>query len=182
MRRLLCGAVAVLSIAISACRDSKQPPIVGGPTMADSADQVLFGVQYVLTTRGVQRGELKADTAYVLDDQNRFDLRKARVVFTTELGAPQGTMDGNRGVYNLRTQILEGWGDVVVKLVDGRTLKSPHIIYNQVTHQISSDTSYVASRGSDSQYGVGFMSDQSFLHFTCLKGCGGVSSVLIPEK
>ena len=58
---------------------SKQPPVVGGPSVADSADQVLFGVQYLLTTRGIQRGELTADTAYVLDDQNRFDLRKAHV-------------------------------------------------------------------------------------------------------
>jgi LPS export ABC transporter protein LptC len=143
---------------------------------------VLDGVQYYLTTRGIQRGELKADTAYVLDDQNRFDLRKAHVVFTTETGAPQGTMDGNRGMYNLRTQILEGWGDVVVKLVDGRTLKSPHITYNQLTHQISSDTSFVASRGSDNTSGIGFTSDQAFASFTCLRACGGNSSVLLPEK
>lgn len=182
MRQLLFGTVVTLTIAIAACRESKQPPVVGGPSMADSADQVLFGVQYVLTTRGIQRGELKADTAYVLDDQNRFDLRKAHVVFTTETGAPQGTMDGNRGMYNLRTQILEGWGDVVVKLVDGRTLKSPHITYNQITHQISSDTSYVASRGSDSQHGIGFTSDQAFVAFTCLRACGGNSSVMFPEK
>jgi LPS export ABC transporter protein LptC len=182
MHRLLWATVAILEIATASCRDSQQPPVVGGPSIADSADQVLFGVQYVLTTRGVQRGELKADTAYVLDDQNRFDLRNAHVVFTTETGAPEGTMDGNRGVYNLRTQLLEGWGDVVVHLVDGRTLKSPHIIYNQVTHQIASDTSYVASRGTDSQFGIGFSSDQSFIKFTCLRACGGNSSVLLPEK
>ena len=148
MRRIASWTLLVVAIAIAACRDTKQPPVVGGPSMADSADQVLFGVQYVLTTRGIQRGELKADTAYVLDDQNRFDLRKAHVTFTTELGAPQGTMDGNRGVYNLRTQLLEGWGDVIVKLVDGRTLTSPHVTYNQVTHLISSDTSYVLTRGN----------------------------------
>lgn len=182
MRRLATWALLVVVIAIAACRDSKQPPVVGGPSMADSADQVLFGVQYVLTTRGIQRGDLKADTAYVLDDQNRFDLRKAHVVFTTELGAPQGTMDGNRGVYNLRTQILEGWGDVVVKLVDGRTLKSPHVTYNQITHLISSDTSYVLTRGNDSQHGVGFTSDQAFVAFKCLASCGGDFSVLVPEK
>ena len=49
-------------------------------------------------------------------------------IFTTETGAPQGTMEAKRGVYSTRTQMLEGWGDVVVKLVDGRTLKSPHVI------------------------------------------------------
>lgn len=182
MRGVALAAIATVAIALGACRDLKSPPVVGGASAADSADQVLTGVQYVLTTKGIQRGELNADTAYVLDDQNRFDLRKAHVVFTTETGAPQGNMQGQRAIYNLRTQTLEGWGDVVVQLVDGRTLKSPHIIYNQITHQISSDTSYVASRGSDSQYGIGFTSDQAFVAFTCLRACGGNSLVLLPEK
>ena len=50
-------------------------------------------------------------------------------------------MDAKRGVYSTRTQILEGWGDVVVKLVDGRTLKSPHVdLQSDHARQISSDT------------------------------------------
>jgi len=177
---LVAGAVAVLSVA--ACRDSKQIAVTAGPSVADSADQVLFIAHYFLSTNGIQRGDLTADTAYVLDDQTRFDLRKAHVNFTTELGAPQGTMDANRGVYNTRTQILEGWGDVVVKLVDGRSLKSPHVTYNQVTHQISSDTTYTLTRGTDSQTGIGFTSNQTFTKFTCVRNCGGDFSLLLPEK
>ena len=69
-------------------------------------------------------------TVFVLDDQTRFDLRKPHLIFTTETGAPQGTMDAERGVYSTRTQTLEGWGNVLVKMVDGRTLKSPHVVYN----------------------------------------------------
>src|SRR4051812_21610075 len=95
----------------TACADSKTPPVVAGPGIADSADQVLFGVHTLLSTKGVQRGDLTADTAYVLDDQTRLDMRKAHVKFTTETGLPQGSMEGNRGVYNQRTQVLEGWGN-----------------------------------------------------------------------
>jgi LPS export ABC transporter protein LptC len=182
MRRLGVFLAGVLGLAAAACRDSKQPPVVSGPTAADSADQVLYGVQYVMSTKGIQRGELNADTAYVLDDQNRFDLRHAHVNFKTELGAPQGTMDANRGMYNVRTQILEGWGDVVVKLIDGRTLKSPHLVFNQLTHQISSDTSYTLAKGVDTQTGVGFVSDQAFVKFTCKASCRGSTSLLIPER
>jgi len=181
MRRLACFLAAVVAIA-TACRDSKQPPVVSGPSVADSADQVLIGVQYVMSTKGIQRGELNADTAYVLDDQNRFDLRKAHVNFKTEAGAPQGTMDANRGVYNVRTQILEGWGNVIVKLIDGRTLRSPHLTFNQITHQISSDTSYTLSKANDTQTGVGFTSDQAFVKFTCKSSCRGSTSLLIPER
>ena len=118
----------------------------------------------------------------MLDEQTRFDLRKAHVNFKTETGAPQGTMEANRGMYNQRTQILEGWGDVVVKLTDGKTLKSPHVTFNQVTHKISSDTTYTLARANgDSQHGKGFESNQTFTSFKCLGSCTGDASVLLPS-
>lgn len=182
MRRLLSMSVAVAILSVVACKDSQQLAVTSGPTIADSADQVLIGAQYKLSTNGIQRGDLTADTAYVLDDQTRFDLRKAHTNFTSETGAPEGTMDANRAMYSTRTQILEGWGDVFVKLVDGRTLKSPHVTFNQITHQITSDTSYTITRGTDTQTGIGFTSNQTFTTFKCLRNCGGNFSVLLPEK
>jgi LPS export ABC transporter protein LptC len=178
----IASAFAVVAFAAVACTESKQPPVAAGPSVIDSAEQVLVQVRSILTTNGVQRGVLTADTAYVLDDATRLDLRRANVAFTTEAGAPQGTMEAHRGVLNQRTQILEGWGDVVVKLVDGRTLKSPHITYNQITHQLSSDTSYVATRGADSQQGIGFTSNETFTKFSCLRSCRGSAAVVIPER
>jgi LPS export ABC transporter protein LptC len=177
---VLAGVTLVAGIA--ACRDTKPISVSAGPTVADSADQVLFKAHYFVSTRGIQRGDLTADTAYILDDQTRFDLRKPHVNFTTELGAPQGTMDANRGIYSTRTQMLDGRGDVLVKLVDGRTLKSPHVMFNQVTHEISSDTTYTLIRGTDTQTGTGFKSNQTFTKFTCLRNCGGNFSLLLPEK
>ncbi len=182
MRRLSFMSAAVLVAGVLACKDSQQLAVTSGPTIADSADQVLIGAQYKLSTAGIQRGDLTADTAYVLDDQTRFDLRKAHTNFTTETGAPEGTMDANRAMYSTRTQILEGWGNVLVKLVDGRTLNSPHVTFNQITHQITSDTSYTITRGADTQTGIGFTSNQTFTTFKCLRNCGGNFSVLLPEK
>ena len=104
------------------------------------------------------------------------------VIFTTETGAPQGNMDAEKGVYSTRQQTLEGWGNVVVKMVDGRTLKSPHVTYNQLTHTVTSDTSYTITRGNDVQSGIGFKTDQSFFPFTCLKACKGTTTVKLPEK
>lgn len=183
-RSALVGFVGFVAlVAQAACRDAHQPPVVSGPTAADSADQMLIGVQTIMTTKGVDRGELKADTAYVLDDQTRYDLRRAHVTFKTETGAPQGTMEANRGEYNQRTQILEGWGNVVVKLTDGKTLKSPHVTFNQVTHKISSDTSYTLARpNGDTQTGKGFVSNQTFTSFQCLGSCKGDASVLLPAR
>lgn len=191
MKRILFALLIGAGALGAACTDTKTPPVTGR-SIADSADQVLFGANFILTTNGVQRGDLTADTAFVLDETTRFDLRKAHVNFTSETGAPEGTMDAHRGVYSTRTQILEGWGDVLVKLVDGRTLKSPHVIYNQVTHQISSDTSYALTRGPDTQSGIGFTSTQppgakfstsgGFSSFRCLRACVGKTSVLFPDR
>ncbi|HEX3866377.1 MAG TPA: LPS export ABC transporter periplasmic protein LptC, partial [Gemmatimonadaceae bacterium] len=130
MRKLWIVAAAWLAVFVVACRGAKQLPVVQGPSVADSADQVLDSAVILMTTRGIQRGTLRADTAYVLDDQTRFDLRRAHVVFTTETGAPQGTMESDRGIYNTRTQILDGRGNVVIHLVTGKTLRSPHVTYN----------------------------------------------------
>lgn len=182
MRRRRCALIAGAIVVVAGCRESKRPPVAAGPTVADSADQILVGTRFLLSTHGIQRGELRADTAYVMNDQTRFDLRKAHVTFTTETGLPQGTMEANRGVYSIQSQVLEGWGDVVVHLVDGRTLRSPHVTFNQLTHQIASDTNYTITRGNDTQTGVGFTSNQTFSSFKCLRSCGGNGSVALPEK
>ena len=176
--RLLTLGAAV--IAMMACQDSKQPPVAAGPTVVDSAEQVLLGVRYLLTSKGIKRGEVFADTIFVYDEQTRFDLRRARVEFSQDNGAPFGTMRADRGMHNLRTQELEGWGNVTVTLVDGRTLKSPHLIYRQLANEISSDTTFEISKGEKEHHGVGFKTDPNFSTFTCLRKCGGAADVALP--
>ncbi len=183
MRRTILLLSVVLGAGVAACRDTKQLPVVSMPSVADSADQVFFTATFLLTTKGVQRGDLTADTAYVLDDQTRIDLRRAHVVFTTETGAPQGTMESDRGTYSTRTQMLDGRGNVIVHLVSGKTLHSPHVTYNQLTHQLASDTSWTSTDGNGaSTGGIGFTSNQTFTVIDCLRACGGSSAVRIPEK
>lgn len=182
MRGVSFIACFAAALAASACKESKPLAATTGPTATDSAEQVFIKMHSLLTTKGVQRGDLTADTAYVMDESTRFDLRNPHVNFTSETGAPQGTMDAKRGVYSTRTQQLEGWGNVVVRLVDGRLLKSPHVIYNQITHLITSDTSYTISEPKGTQYGIGLTSNATFTSFKCARACGGNSSVLLPEK
>jgi LPS export ABC transporter protein LptC len=194
MRTVWCLAFVAGALASVACNDTKQPPVTAGPSVADSADQVLFGANFLLTTNGIKRGDLTADTAYVLEETTRFDLRHPFVKFTTETGAPDGTMDAKHGVYSTRTQVLEAWGDVIVKMVDGRTLRSPHVVYNQITGVLSSDTTYTFTRGEDTQSGLGFTLTKApgaklsttgsggFNSFRCASHCSGSSSVLVPER
>lgn len=176
------GIVVFAAGAISganACKDSKQPPVgVGQP--GDSAEQIGFGVRTLLTGNGVQRGELTADTMYVYNDQTKFDFRNARVKFNTETGAPNGTMRADRGIYDTRTQILEGFGNVVVTTLDGKRLTSPHVKFNQLANEVSSDTTFEVKSGAREQNGIGFTADPNLTRFRCLRQCGGSAPITLP--
>ena len=179
VRFIVLASSAIGVAAIGACKDTKQPP-VGVSSPADTAEQIGFNVRTLLTGNGVQRGELQADTMYVYNDQTKFDFRNARVKFNTETGAPNGTMRADRGIYDQRTQILEGFGNVVITTLDGKKLTSPHLKFNQVTNEISSDTTFVLKAGDREQRGIGFTADPNLTHFKCLRMCGGTAPITLP--
>lgn len=163
--------VGVAVVALVSCRKTTQPPVAGGPSLADSAEQVLFDVRWFLTDQGVKRGETFADTLYVFNDQTRFVMRRVRANFSTTTGAPNGTLKGDRGTYDLRSQILEGYGNVVVTSTDGRRLLSNHLKYAQLVNSISSDSAFTFYRGKDVQKGNGFVTDPNMTVFRCLRAC-----------
>ncbi|MEP6622060.1 MAG: hypothetical protein ABJE47_22245, partial [bacterium] len=109
------AGVAMCMALLTACKQKgSAPPVKAGATLADSAEQVMFNVRMLLTNQGVQRGELFADTAYIFDENTRFDLRRVRATFNTATGAKDGVMSANRGNYNIRQQVLEGFGNVII--------------------------------------------------------------------
>ena len=171
-------AVAVLSAA--GCRKVTQPPLVGDAAVADSAEQVAFDIHYVMTNQGVKRGDMYADTMYVFSDQTRFLLRQVHGTFTTETGAPNGTFKGDRGTYDSRSQVLEGYGNVLLTSTDGKTLRSNHLKYVQRENLVSSDSAFTMRRQADVQRGIGFDSDPNLKVFKCHRACGG--EALVPLK
>jgi LPS export ABC transporter protein LptC len=175
----LCAVLLSGGAGISACGKTKQPP-VSPQSAADSAEQIGFGVRTLLTANGVQKGELTADTMYVYNDQTKFDFRNAHVKFNTETGAPNGTMRADRGIYDTRTQVLEGFGNVVVTTIDGKHLTSPHVKFNQLANEVSSDTTFEAKAGTREQRGIGFTADPNLTHFRCFKACGGSGVFNLP--
>jgi LPS export ABC transporter protein LptC len=179
MRSLLLLLAAVSALSATACGKGAQPPVAGGAGLADSAEQVMFDVRSNLTESGVKRGQMFADTAYVFDDQSRFVMRRLRANFNTETGAPNGTLKGDRGTYDRRAQVLEGFGNVVVTSTDGRRLLSNHLKYAQGTNTISSDSAFTFYRGKDVQKGIGFTTDPNITVFRCLRACRSEGDVQI---
>lgn len=178
LKWLLVPCVAVAALA--SCRKETKPPVVGGPSLADSAEQVIYDGHSLLTDRGVKKGEMFADTIFVFNDQTKFALRRVRATFNTETGAPNGTLRGDRGTYDLRSRTLEGFGNVVVTSTKGEKLTSNHLRYVETSNLISSDSAYTLVKQDEIQRGIGFTSDPNLTAFHCLKACGG--EALVPIK
>jgi LPS export ABC transporter protein LptC len=183
MRRALV-VLTIASLAVGACsRQGTTPPVKSGVSMADSAEQVLFNMRSLLTDKGIQRGEMFADSAYIFDDNTRIELRKVRSTFNTSTGVKDGTMTGDRGRYNLRQQILEGFGHVVITTNDGKRLTSPHVRYSQAMNEVSSDSAFTMVESDGKQLsGVGFRADPQLNNVTVLKGPRGRGSFTLPAQ
>lgn len=171
----------LVALAVTACRTKgTAPPVETHATLADSAEQMLITTRWLIVDRGIQRGEMFADTVYVFDDNTRYDMRKVRVTFNTATGAKDGVMSANRGIYNVRNGTLEGFGNVVVVSNDGKRLTSPQLKYMQAINEVSSDTSFTLVRPGQTVSGVGFKSDPQMTHFNIKKGAKASGSFVLP--
>jgi LPS export ABC transporter protein LptC len=179
-------AIVLLAIAsttfLGCSKQGHAPPVKSGVSMADSAEQVMLNVRSLLTDTGIQRGEMFADSAYIFDDNTRFELRKVRATFNTSTGVKDGTMSGDRGRYNLREQVLEGFGNVVITTNDGKRLTSPHVRYSQAMNQVSSDSAFTMVEAGRTLSGIGFRADPQLNHVTVLKGASGRGSITLPGQ
>lgn len=178
---IVLAAMSVIAVGGCSKRGSK-PPVKTGASLADSAEQVMQNVRYVLTSEGVQRGELFADSAYIFDDNSRYVLKNVRTTFNTAEGVKNGTMKADRGKYNLRQQVLEGFGNVVITNTDGRKLTSPYVKYNQALNEVSSDTNFRMVGPRDTLAGIGFKADPQLKHVQVLRDPRGGGSFTLPGQ
>ncbi len=176
-------ALAIAALAVAACsRQGTAPPVKSGVSLADSAEQVMLGVRMLLTDRGVQRGEMFADTAYVFEDQTRFELRKVRATFNTSTGTKDGVLSADRGLYNQRESKLEGFGNVVIVTTEGKRLTSPHMRYMQVQNEVSSDSAFTLVEPGRNVSGIGFRADPQLTRIQILRNLGAQGSFTLPGK
>jgi LPS export ABC transporter protein LptC len=166
----LCAAV----LASVACTgdDATIPTTAKGA--ADSADQIMFGVEHYLTTAGIQQANLTADTAYLFNEGSRIELRGVKVEFFSKTGTPTGTLTAREGTYRQRGGNMEARGDVVLVGEDGRRLTTEQLAYDQRANRISTDSAWVMTQANgDVGRGVGFVTDPQLTTFRC-GNCSGV--------
>lgn len=172
MRALLMCALAVVGAV--ACSQKKQPPVAAHSPLADSADQVMYGMRFVLADKGLQRAQLESDTAYFFEDNTRIELEKVHTTFFTATGAKNAVLTSERGRFNSRTNNMVARRNVVVVSEDGRRLTTQELNYNQQTNEISSDSAFVMTEPNRRVEGIGFRSDPDMKNIRILKGGSGI--------
>jgi LPS export ABC transporter protein LptC len=172
---------AILSIAAAACSPKTQPPVATHSPLADSADQVMYGVTYNLTDKGVQHAQLQADTAYFFDENTRIELEKVHTIFFTVTGAKNAVLTSQRGTYNSRTSNMIARKNVVVDSEDGRHLTTQELLYNQQRNEISSDSAFVMTEPNRRLEGIGFRSDPDMKNIQILKQVSGVARAITTQ-
>lgn len=171
---LLCApTVALTATAIIACSDGVRPTAT--MQAADTADQVLFGMVHVVTTDGVVRARVRADTAFFYGATQRAELRHVTVTFYDLTGTESSTLTAQEGTYHWRTGDMEGRHDVLVVTTDGRRLTTDVLRFSQGRNQVTSDRPFVFDAPDRHIEGEGFTSDPSFKNVVALrpKGTGG---------
>jgi LPS export ABC transporter protein LptC len=171
--------VWILGFALACQGEGTAPPRVTGSPMADSADQMMFGISTLLTDRGVLNAELESDTAFFFDENTRIELRGVKLTFYTRTGERNSVLTGREGTYNTRQSRMEARGNVVVVTEDGRRLTTEQLRYDQIRNEISSDSAFVLTEAGRRLEGVGFTSDPNMNNVRVnrlIEGQGAVST------
>ncbi|HMF88947.1 MAG TPA: LPS export ABC transporter periplasmic protein LptC, partial [Gemmatimonadaceae bacterium] len=137
------------------------------------ADQVMYGVRFKLTDGGVDRAQLRADTAYFFDDNTRIELENVNTTFFTTTGAKDAVLTSRHGTHNNRSGNMVARKNVLVVSEDGRRLTTQELIYNPGRNEISSDSAFVMTEPNRRLAGIGFRSDPNMNNIQILKGASG---------
>ncbi len=167
----LAGLLLATALVGAACSDvNEQRNVVAEASALDSADQVAFGSRTVLTDAGLLRAEIFADTTLFLDQNARLAMRGVQGVFYSAQGSRDATVTADRAGYDSRVQVLEAYGNVIVTSVDGRTLKSPMLRFENAQNQILSDSAFTLTEPDGKEMrGVGFRADPNLQVVTVLR-------------
>ena len=178
--RLCVGA----SVALAAwgCGEKRPDATAAVEAVADTADQVFFGLYQYVTEMGVRKAYLEADTAFLYENTGKADLRKVRVTFFGPQGDTSSVVTGLLGSYDSRTGKMEARDDVVVHLSNGGVLNTSVLRYDQAKNEVSTDQHYTYVAPGQNMEGQGFTTDPALSMFRTARPRGKAGSFTLPGQ
>lgn len=168
-RLLLCLLAPVVALA-AACAEETTVP-TQKDTLADlHVDQVIYGLEHVMTNNGVRKANLHGDTAYFRDSDSRVDLKGVKLDFFNETtGATSGTMTSRTGEYDMQSGAMTARGGAVLRLQGQsgeRVIESDELHYDVQGNRVWSDKPTVMRENGRTVRGNSFQSDTKFQNVT----------------
>lgn len=160
------AATMLVILALGACRDQSETPLVAEDILAlnEEADQVIFGLDHYVTSDGIRKAHILADTAFNVEERLVIDLRGGMEVtffdrdgnVTSILTAEEGTYHWDSGNMTARENV------VVVSPNEGRRLETSVLNYDRSQDRIwSEETTRMFEPDGTIVEGTAFESDSS---------------------
>lgn len=182
MRRLALVLAVTLVGVLAACQEGTKPPIAARNPLADSADQVMFGITTYITNQGLLKAQLQADTGYFFDGNSRIEVRNEKTIFFTNTGAQSAVLTSKEGTYITARSTMDARKNVVVVTTDGKRLTTEQLHYNQATNEISSDSAFVMTEPTRELRGIGFVSDPNLINIQVKRVLSGQGPLPLPGQ
>jgi LPS export ABC transporter protein LptC len=151
---------ALLLAAVACERGGVQPTAT--MQAADSADQVLEGFAHHVTTDGVRKSRIEADTAWFYEATQSATLHNVRITFYDVKGAERSKLTARRAQYRWQDGSLDAEGNVVLTAPDGGKLQSEVLKLDNKENRISTDRAFRFERGAERIEGTSLQSDPEF--------------------
>ena len=155
--------MAAYAVVALACRGIEGPPTT--TMVGDSADNVAFGITHNVSTDGMRRVRIEADTAYQYDARQTVELRQLTVVFYSTEGAESSRITADWGTYDYQSGDMVARGNVVGTTPDGRILTTSKLEYDQVADRLQTDEAFVFDSADEHLEGSGFSADRDFRNY-----------------
>jgi LPS export ABC transporter protein LptC len=178
-RRRCAWLAAALATTLGACSSLDQPPTTA--SAADSADQIGYGVFHYMTSDGVRRLRLEADSAYMYESSQRHRLFGIRVTFYGPEGRETSTLTAVAGNYDWRTGDMEARGDVVVVSPDQRRLETTVLKYERSADRIVGPEPFVWITPEQRVEGDAFTSDPEIRNVETTRARGSLGRVRVDQ-
>ena len=162
MSRRLSLLLVATSVWPLACGAEEPPDPIELGLLAEGADQVMVSVHHFMAREGIRRAAVRADTAYVMDDESTIELRHLRVVFYSNEGVEESVLTADQGTYHLESGDMNAEGKVVVVQSDGtQRLETEQLAYDAAADKLRSETPFVFTQPDRVIRGSAFTSDPS---------------------
>ena len=153
------GAAVLLAVVVGACEPQAETPVVSADVANMDADQVMFGVEHIVTGDGVVRGVLKSDTAFMYEDSALVRVRPVDLTLYGDDGGVAGVVTARSGVLNTRTQVMVATGNVVVEETGGDRIETEELHFDPSRDRVWSVVATTIHRQGTVLRGTGFTSN-----------------------